>query len=59
MPKIEFSMNQLGLILKTVRMGKEKARRQITYKAGDFEEFLYIEDKIIDMAFKEAKKSKP
>ena len=48
MLKIGLTINQLGLLLRVVRIGKEKARRQIHFKKGDFDEFLIIEDKIID-----------
>lgn len=57
MPRTEFSMNQLGLILEAVRsMMANKKRCAVDNK--DRYELAVIEDKIIDIAFKGAKTKK-
>lgn len=53
MPKTEFSMNQLGLILEAVRSMMSRIKDM-----ADHNELAIVEDKIIDIAFKGAKAKK-
>jgi len=56
MPRINLSMNQLGLILLLARSAMPLAKKSVVYSQADYEELTAIEDKIIDTAFKNAKK---
>lgn len=59
MPKVEFTTNQLGLVLKVVREAMPKAKKSMTYSLvsglTDYRGLCEIEDKVIDTAFRNTK----
>ena len=63
MPKVELTMNQWGLVLDAVRTDILSCREVdnpdvVAQAQADMQELITAEDRIIDMAFDEAKRKR-